>query len=66
MEHVIQAELRTGTTHTVTWLGAALRPKPGWVVLYNDDPRLWTVMHAYNIMARETTDYHAGWKVNPA
>lgn len=29
MEHVIQVELRTDTTHTLTWLDAALKPGMG-------------------------------------
>jgi hypothetical protein len=49
MEHVIQVELRTDTTHTLTWLDANLKPKPGMVLLCKDDPRPWTVVHAYNI-----------------
>ena len=33
MAQVIQVELRTDTTHTVTWLDAALKPKPGMALL---------------------------------
>jgi hypothetical protein len=29
MSQIIQVELRTDTTHTMTWLDAALRPNPG-------------------------------------
>jgi hypothetical protein len=63
MEHVIQVELRTDTTHTLTWLDAALKPRPGMVLLCTGDPRLWTVVHAYNITARETRNGHTNWKV---
>jgi len=31
MAQVIQVEVRTGTTHTVTWLDTALKTKPGMV-----------------------------------
>jgi len=37
--HVIQVELRTGATQTLTWLDAALKPKPGTVLFCKDDPR---------------------------
>lgn len=63
MEHLIQVELRTDTTHTLTWLDAALKPKPGMVLFCNGDPRPWTVVHAYNITAQEMTDNHTNWKI---
>jgi hypothetical protein len=47
VQHVIQVEPRTDTTHTLTWLDAALKPKPGMVPRGKDDPRPWTVAHAY-------------------
>ena len=47
MEHVIQVELRTDSTHTLTWLDAALKPKPGMVLLCKGDQRPRTVVHAY-------------------
>ena len=63
MEHVIQVELRTDTTHTLTWLDAALKPKPGMVLLCKGDPRPWTVVHAYMCSAREMREGNIGWKV---
>ncbi len=64
MEHpIIQVELRTDTTSTLTWLDAALKPKPGMVLLCKDDPRPWTVVHAYNATAQEVNTNHADWKV---
>jgi hypothetical protein len=51
MDHVIPVELRPGTTHILTWLNAALKPKPGMVLLCNGDPRPWTVVDAYHITA---------------
>lgn len=63
MEHVIQVELRTDTTHTLTWLDAALKPKSGMVLRCKDDPRPWTVVHAYGITAQEMSDIHTDWKV---
>ncbi len=60
---VIQVEIRTGTTHTVTWLDAALKPKPGMALLCKGDPRPWTVVHSYSIAAREVKDINVGWKV---
>ncbi len=63
MEHVIQVELRTETTHTLTWLDAALKPKAGMVLLCKDDRRPWTVVHAYTMTAHEMKDIHPNWKV---
>jgi hypothetical protein len=62
MEHIIQVELRTDTTHTLTWLDATLKPKPGMVLLCKDDPRPWTVVHAYTT-AQEMRGIHTDWKV---
>jgi len=39
MTQVIQVEIRTGCTHTVTWLDAALKPKPGMALLCKGDLR---------------------------
>jgi hypothetical protein len=63
MAHVIQVEIRTGTTHTVTWLDGALKPKPGMALVCKGDPRPWTVVHAYGIAAREVQDINVSWKV---
>lgn len=63
MDHVIQVELRSGTTHTLTWLNAALKPKPGMVLICGGDPRRWIVVHAYNITAQETGEAQSKWKV---
>jgi hypothetical protein len=64
VEHIIQVELRTDKTHTLTWLDAALKPKVGMVLVCKDDPRLWTVVHAYGIAAQEMKGIHADWKVD--
>lgn len=61
--HVIQVEMRTGTTHTVTWLDAALKPKPGMAFVCKGDPRPWTIVHVYGITAREDRDSSVGWKL---
>jgi hypothetical protein len=63
MAQVIQVEIRTVTTHTVTWLDAALKPKPGMVLVCKGDLRPWTVVHAYGITAPEVRDSNVGWKV---
>ncbi len=63
MEHIIQVELRTDTTHMLTWPDAALKPKPGMVLLCKSDPRPWTVVHAYANTAQEMRDSPIGWKV---
>jgi hypothetical protein len=63
MAQIIQVEIRTGTTHTVTWLDAALKPKPGMALLCKGDPRPWTVVHAYSITAHEMKDSNVCWKV---
>jgi hypothetical protein len=62
--HVIQVELETDTTHTLTWLDAALKPKPGMVLFCADDPRPWTVVHAYNITAQDGSTSHEDWKIS--
>jgi hypothetical protein len=64
MDHLVQVELITGTTHTVTWLNAALKPKPGMILLCTGDSRQWTVVHVYNITAQETRDIYTNWKVD--
>jgi hypothetical protein len=61
VQHVIQVELRTDTTHTLTWLDAALKPKPGMVLRCKDDPRPWTVVHAYNITVQGMAGIHTDW-----
>jgi len=63
MTQVIQVEIRTGCTHTVTWLDAALKPKPGMALLCKGDLRPWTVVHAYGITTRGARDSNAGWRV---
>jgi hypothetical protein len=60
--HVIQVEIRTGSTHTVTWLDAALKPKPGMALVCKGDLRLWTVVHAYPITTRDVRDNNGGWE----
>ena len=64
MGQIIQVEIRTDTTHMMTWLEAALKAKPGMVLLCKHDPRPWTVVHAYTITAQETGDNHKDWKVS--
>jgi len=63
MEHLIQVELRTDTTHTLTWLDAALKPNSGMVLCCKDDPRPWAVVHTYGITTQEMKDIHKDWKV---
>jgi hypothetical protein len=63
MAQLIQVELRTGTTHTLTWLDTALKLKPGMALVCKGDPRPWSVVHAYGITVREVADSNAGWKV---
>jgi hypothetical protein len=63
LTQIIQVELRTDTTHTVTWLDAALNPKPGMALVCKGDSRPWVVVHAYGIAPRDVNDSNAGWKV---
>jgi hypothetical protein len=63
MAQIIQVEIRTGTTHTVTWLDAALKTKPGMVLVCKGDPRRWSVVHTYCIATREVGDSNIDWKV---
>ena len=62
MEHIVQVELRTDSTHTLTWLDATLKPKPGMVLLCKDDERAWTVVHAYST-AQESEINHKDWRL---
>jgi len=62
MAQIIQVEIRTGTTHTMTWIDAALKPVPGMALVCKGDPRLWIVVHAYGITAREARESNMGWK----
>jgi hypothetical protein len=62
MAQIIQVELRTDTTHTVTWLDAALKPKPGMALVCKGDSRPWVVVHAYGTAAREVKDSNTSWK----
>ena len=66
MEHIIQVELRTQTTHTMTWLDATLKPKVDMVLLCKGDPRPWTVVHVYSDTVLEMKDSSLGWKVGCA
>jgi hypothetical protein len=63
MEHVIQVELKTNTTHMLTWLDTALKPKPGMVLFCKGDLRSWTVVHAYTNTARGMNGTNIGWRV---
>jgi hypothetical protein len=63
MAQVIQVEIRSGTTHTVTWLDAALKPKEGMALACKGDERRWTVVHVYSITAQKVKDNNVSWKV---
>jgi len=63
MVQVIQVEIRTGTTHTVTWLDTLLKPTPGITLVCKGDLRPWTVVHAYGITAQEVRNSNVSWKV---
>jgi hypothetical protein len=63
MAQVIQVEIKTGTTHTITWLDAALKVKPGMALVCKGDPRPWSVVHTYLLTAREVRDSDVDWKV---
>jgi hypothetical protein len=66
VEHAVQVELRTDTTHTLTWLDPTLKPKPGMVLLCRNDPRPGIVAHTYTIRVQEMRDIHTDWKVGAA
>jgi hypothetical protein len=40
--------------------------EPGMVLLSKDDPRPWTVVHAYSFTALEGHTNHTDWKVGSA
>jgi hypothetical protein len=63
MAQVIQVEIKTGTTHTLTWLDAALKLKPGMALVCKGDPRSWSVVHTYLLTTREVRDSDVDWKV---
>jgi hypothetical protein len=63
MAQVIQVEIKTGTTHTITWFDAALKLKPGMALVCKGDPRSWSVLHTYLLTVREATGSDVGWKI---
>lgn len=63
MSQVIQVELQADTTHTVTWLDAALKPRPGMALICKGDPRSWIVVHAYGMTAHEVSGINMEWKI---
>jgi hypothetical protein len=63
MAQVIQVEIKTGTTHTLTWLDAALKLKPGMALVCKGDPRSWSVVHTYLLTVREATGSDVDWKI---
>jgi hypothetical protein len=63
MAWAIQVEIKTGTTHTITWLDAALKLKPGMALVCKGDLRSWSVVHTYLLTAREVRDSDVNWKV---
>jgi hypothetical protein len=63
MVRAIQVELKTGTTHTITWLDAALKLKSGMALVCKGDPRSWSVVHTYLLTAREVRGSDVDWKV---
>jgi hypothetical protein len=63
MAQVIQVEIKTGNTHTITWLDAALKLKPGMALVCKGDPRSWWVVHTYLLTVREATGSDVDWKI---
>jgi hypothetical protein len=63
MAQVIQVEIRTGTTHTLTWLDSALKLKPGMALVCKGDPRPWSVVHTY-LTTVQVKDTSIEWKVD--
>jgi hypothetical protein len=60
VEHVIQVEIRTDTTHTLTWLDAALKPKPGMVPKDKAGYRIMTCPKCLRSNRLEATSLN-GW-----
>ena len=63
MAQIVQVEIKSGSTHTITWLDAALKPKPGMALVCKGDPRSWSVVHTYLLTAREVRDTNVDWKL---
>ena len=63
MAQVIQGEIKTDTTHTITWLDAALKLKPGMALVCKGDPRSWSVVHTYLLTVREVRGSDVDWKI---
>ena len=63
MAQIVQVEIKSGSTHTITWLDAALKPKSGMALVCKDDPRPWSVVHAYLITTREVKASNVDWKL---
>lgn len=56
----IQAEIKSGTTHTVVWLPAELKPAKGLAVI-SDGKTVWEVVVAYP-NCRQALDNVLDWR----
>jgi hypothetical protein len=62
MSLMSQVEIRCGTTHSVIWVEAALKPTQGMKLSCKGDPRTWEIVYAYRTVL-EKSGINTDWKV---
>jgi hypothetical protein len=50
MQSVVQAELKSGNVHLMTWIPTALRPYVDMLLTRKDDDRVWHIEKLYTIV----------------
>jgi hypothetical protein len=48
--HVVTPASHGGEVNKIEWVDEALKPKPGMVIPFKNDSRIWTVKTAYSIV----------------
>ena len=66
MHSLIQVEIQTGVTHTLTWLEATMKPRTGMNMTHKGDPRLWTIVAVYPLVPRTMESFDRVWKIGEA
>lgn len=63
MTSLVQVELQTGNTHTLTWVESSLKPKVGMSMTRKGDPRTWIVVEVYSLIPRSMDFVDKVWKI---
>jgi len=59
----MQAEIVSGTTHTMVWLPCALKPTKGMHITLGHDPTVWEIQKLYPLCKQTIEDMRTDWKV---